>query len=67
MTETRTRIELQIRRNPGIHFNELVRSVDFAPGQIQYHVHRLLDDDSVAEEQLYGKTHYYSKTFDPWE
>jgi predicted transcriptional regulator len=67
MTETRIRIELQIRRNPGIHFNELVRSVDFAPGQIQYHVYRLLDDDSIAEEQLYGKTHYYSPTFKPWE
>ncbi|WP_423746781.1 winged helix-turn-helix transcriptional regulator (plasmid) [Haladaptatus sp. SPP-AMP-3] len=67
MTETRTRIELQIRRNPGIHFNELVRSVDFAPGQIQYHVHRLLDDDSIVEEKLYGRTHYYSPSFDPWE
>lgn len=67
MTETRTRIELQIRRNPGIHFNELVRSVDFAPGQIQYHVHRLLDTDSIVEEKLYGRTHYYSPTFDSWE
>ncbi|RBI59513.1 ArsR family transcriptional regulator [halophilic archaeon] len=67
MPDTRTRIELQIQRNPGIHFNELVRSGEFASGQIQYHVRRLLDDESIIDEQLYGRTHYYSPTFDPWE
>lgn len=67
MTGTRTRIELQIRRHPGTHFNELVRSLEFAPGQIQYHVHELLDDEAVVEQQLYGRTHYYPPAFDEWE
>mgnify|MGYP006285747999 FL=1 len=67
MTETRTRIELHIQRNPGIHFNELVRSIEFAPGQSQYHIRRLLDEEDIVEEQLYGRTHYYSPSFDPWE
>lgn len=67
MTGTRTRIALQIRRNPGVHFNELVRSLEFAPGQIQYHVRKLQDADEVVEEQLYGRTHYYFPEFEPWE
>jgi predicted transcriptional regulator len=67
MTGTRTRIALQIRRNPGTHFSEIVRSLEFAPGQIQYHVHRLLDEDEIVREQLYGRTHYYPPEFDEWE
>ncbi len=67
MTDTRTRIERHIRRNPGVHFNELVRSLEFAPGQVQYHVRELLAEDGVVEEQLYGRTHYYDPTFESWE
>ncbi|MFC6835732.1 winged helix-turn-helix transcriptional regulator [Halomarina ordinaria] len=67
MTRTRTRIELQIRRQPGVHFNELVRSLEFAPGQIQYHVRQLVGGGEVVEEHLYGQTHYYPPVFEPWE
>lgn len=67
MTATRTRIALQIRRKPGTHFNELVRSLEFAPGQIQYHVHKLSNDAEVIEENLYGRTHYFPPEFDSWE
>jgi len=67
MTGTRTRIERHIRRNPGVHFNELVRTLEFAPGQVQYHVRKLADDDRVVEERLYGRTHYYDPGFEPWE
>ncbi|EMA09300.1 winged helix-turn-helix transcriptional regulator [Haloarcula sp. JP-Z28] len=67
MTTTRTRIELQIRRNPGTHFNELVRSLEFAPGQIQYHTRKLSDEAEVIEESLYGRTHYFPPEFDSWE
>lgn len=67
MTGTRIRIALKIRRNPGIHFNELVRTLGFAPGQVQYHVRRLVDAEEVVEQRLYGRTHYYEPTFEPWE
>lgn len=67
MSDTRTRISLQIRRTPGIHFNELVRSLDFAPGQIQYHVRQLTEDGSITKAELYGRTHYFEPEFDTWE
>ncbi|MGA9400002.1 MAG: ArsR family transcriptional regulator, partial [Haladaptatus sp.] len=37
MTETRTRIRRCVESRPGIHFNDLVRKSDIAPGQVQYH------------------------------
>ena len=67
MSETRTRIRLQIFRQPGVHFNELVRTLDVAPGQVQHHIRRLVDDGAVNAEPFYGKTHYYPPDFDAWE
>jgi predicted transcriptional regulator len=66
MSEVRGRIETHVREHPGVHFNELVRSLDLAPGQVQHHLRRLLGESVVAEE-LYGRTHYYPPTFDGWE
>lgn len=67
MSETRTRIRRQISRQPGIHFNELVRTLDVAPGQVQHHVRRLTSDSTIEAESFYGKTHYYPSEFDAWE
>lgn len=67
MSETRRQIETHVRSNAGIHFNELVRETEFAPGQIQYHVRRLIDAETVVREQVYGKTHYYPPEYDAWE
>lgn len=67
MSEMRVRIETTIRRRPGIHFSGLVRALDSAPGQVQYHVRRLLGDEAVVAEELYGKTHYYPPEYDGWE
>ena len=67
MSETRTRIRIQIIRQPGVHFNELVRTLDIAPGQVQHHVRRLVGDGSVTAESFYGKTHYYPPDFGAWE
>lgn len=63
MSETRANIEREIAERPGIHFNELTRSMSLAPGQVQYHVRRLIGSDRVVSEQLYGKTHYYPPGF----
>jgi hypothetical protein len=67
MTETRTRTADHIRTHPGIHFNALVRALDLAPGQTQYHLKRLLADNTVVAEHLYGRTHYYPPDYNDWE
>jgi len=55
-----------VRGDPGVHFNALVRGLDMAPGQVQYHLKRLLGERLVAED-CYGRTHYYPPSFDAWE
>lgn len=65
--ETRVRVASCVRTDPGIHFNELVRTLDLAPGQVQYHTQRLVRQKILIEEPLYGKTHYYPPEYDPWE
>lgn len=67
MTETREQIARRIRSQPGVHFNEIVRTLDLAPGQVQYHLKRLLSAESIVNEQLYGQTHYYPPGYDIWE
>lgn len=67
MTDTRTRIADCIRARPGVHFNDLVRRLDLAPGQVQHHLKRLLSEETLVAEELYGRTHYYPPEFDPWE
>ena len=56
-----------MRATPGIHFNDLVRTLDLAPGQVQYHLKHLLAAESVVDEQRYGRTHYFSPEVDDWE
>ncbi|QCC51971.1 winged helix-turn-helix transcriptional regulator [Halapricum salinum] len=67
MTDTRDKVISQIRQRPGIHFNELVRTLDLAPGQVQYHLKKLRRAAVVVEEPLYGKTHYYTTEYGAWE
>lgn len=67
MTETRRRIANAIQFHPGIHFNELVRTLDLAPGQVQYHLKQLEDGNEILEEPIYGQTHYYPVEYDGWE
>ncbi|MFC7141098.1 winged helix-turn-helix transcriptional regulator [Halosimplex aquaticum] len=63
-TDTRARIAAHVAENPGVYFSELVRQLDLAPGQVQYHLRRL--DDVVAAD-LYGRTHYYPPDCDDFE
>ncbi len=64
MTDTRRRIVDAVRATPGIHFNGLVRTLDLATGQVQYHLKRLLAEQSIEATELYGRTHYYPAGFD---
>lgn len=66
MTDTRSRIVEHVRSDPGVHFNELVRTSEFAPGQVQYHLRRVLGD-RVVSESVGGRTHYYPPSYDAWE
>lgn len=67
MSEVRSNIRSRVRADPGIHFNELVRELDLAAGQTQYHVRKLVRSDELVSERLYGRTHYYPTAFDPWD
>ncbi|WP_435348297.1 winged helix-turn-helix transcriptional regulator [Haloarchaeobius sp. HRN-SO-5] len=67
MTDTRDTIAAEIVSTPGVHFNELVRSLPFAPGQVQYHVRTLVDDERVVRDELFGRTHYYPPEYDAFE
>jgi predicted transcriptional regulator len=62
VSETRERIADRVAADPGIHFSELVRELNLAPGQVQYHLRRL--DGRVVAADLYGRTHYYPSTVD---
>jgi predicted transcriptional regulator len=65
MTHQRKRIHEHVSDHLGIHFNELTRALDLAPGQVQYHLKKLKRRDAITEESLYGRTHYYMPDYDP--
>jgi predicted transcriptional regulator len=67
VSDTRDSIERHIREDPGVHFNELVRALDLAPGQVQYHVRKLRRRSTVVTDELFGRTHYYPPEYDEWE
>lgn len=67
MTDTRERIRVAIRTEPGVHFSELARSLDLATGQLQHHLRELQGREEVLGEQRYGQTHYYPPEYDAWE
>jgi predicted transcriptional regulator len=67
MSDTRTRLRHEIERRPGLHFNELVRTLELAPGQVQYHVRTLISEGRVREASYYGRTHYYPPDCEAWE
>lgn len=64
---TRRTIRDHVHDRPGIHFNELVRALDLAPGQVQHHLRRLTRTDRVVADELFGQTHYFPPEFDDWE
>ena len=67
MTHQRDRIRDHVATHPGRHFNELTRQLDLAPGQVQYHVKKLVRQDRVVADHRYGRTHYFPPEFDEWE
>lgn len=64
---TRDRLAEYVLAHPGLHFNELVRRLDLAPGQVQYHLRRLVRADRVVGEEVSGQTHYFDPEINPLE
>jgi len=64
VTDTRGRIADQIERDPGIHHSELLRRLSLAPGQLQYHLHRLHSTSTIERHPVYGRTHYFPRGYD---
>jgi predicted transcriptional regulator len=67
VTETRSQVRECIHRNPGIHFNEVRRTLDIATGQAQYHLRKLRRQEQVRREEICGQTHFYPPTYSAWE
>ena len=67
MNATRRTIADHVRSNPGVHFNAVVRALDLAPGQVQYHLKRLRAEESVVTDEIRGRTHLYPPGYDDWE
>ena len=67
MSETRERIADHVRESPGVHFRGLVRALDLAPGQVQYHLRRLREADRVVREEVAGRTHFFDPGYESRE
>ena len=61
-----SRILSHITKHPGIHFNDLHRALNLAPGTLQYHMYRLVRDKKVIVIRGEYKTLYFPpKLIDP--
>lgn len=65
MSDVRDSIQDEIQAVPGIHFNEVVRRLQLAPGQVQYHIRRLIATDEIVKDSLGGRTHYFPQGVPP--
>jgi len=52
-------ILLYITHHPGVHFNDLLRALNLAPGTLQYHLNRMEKENQVLVQRLEYKTLYF--------
>lgn len=64
---TRERLLAHVREHPGVHFSAIGRQLDLAPGQVQYHLKRLRKREAVVADERYGRTHYFTPSYDERE
>ena len=67
VSETRERIASHVAGRPGVHFRGIVRTLDLAPGQVQYHVRRLRETGDLVREDYEGRSHVFAADVDPRE
>lgn len=67
MSTVTEQVRSHVESKPGVHFNALATDLGIATGQAQYHLRKLRRAGDVVAEEIQGKTHYYSREYDPWE
>jgi Uncharacterized protein conserved in archaea len=67
MPTVRERVHEHVEANPGVHFSALREELDIATGQAQYHLRKLDRAGDVVAEEVRGRTHYFDRSYDPWE
>lgn len=64
VSDVRERIRHHVEREPGVHFRAVVRDLDLAPGQVQYHLRRLRRAGELIREEYAGRTHFFPPEHD---
>ena len=67
MATVRERVYEHVEANPGVHFTAVREDLDIATGQAQYHLRKLVRAGDVVVEDVRGRTHYFDRSYDPWE
>ena len=64
MSGVPARVRAHVERNPGVHLRAIVRNLDLAQGQAQYHLRRLRRAGEVVGEEYGGRTHFFPPDVD---
>jgi predicted transcriptional regulator len=64
VSDVRERIRTHVEREPGVHFRAVVRDLDLAPGQVQYHLRQLRRAGELIREEYAGRTHFFPPEYD---
>jgi len=67
MSTVRERVYEHVEANPGVHFTAIREDLDIATGQTQYHLRKLVRAGDVVAEEIRGQTHYFDRSYGPWE
>ena len=67
MSTVKEQVYDHVEANPGVHFTAVKDDLDIATGQAQYHLRRLVRAGDVVAEEIRGQTHYFDRSYDPWE
>ncbi|WP_324664434.1 winged helix-turn-helix transcriptional regulator [Haloarcula sediminis] len=67
MPTVRERVYEHVEANPGVHFTALKDELDIATGQAQYHLRKLDRAGDIVADEIRGQTHYFDRSYDPWE
>ncbi|MFB6282440.1 MAG: winged helix-turn-helix transcriptional regulator [Halobacteria archaeon] len=63
MTDVADFILEYVEINPGMHFSGILREIDVASGQLQYHLRNLSEEGEVESEKVAGMRHYFPEDF----
>ena len=67
MSTVREQVYEHVETNPGVHFTAVKEDLDIATGQTQYHLRKLVRAGDVVAEEIRGQTHYFDRSYEPWE